>query len=179
MLLEKPLSTSRITVRNYKKADLPTVTAMWFDEENGKYMSDPREEYVDSKYQKALDALEDNPLGYYLTIESNDTGKIIGTSCIFPDEKRECFDIGYCIHKDYWRKGLGTELIGLIKAWVISHGGTQITAEVAKENVASNQLLIKNGFKVLRETQFEKYNMGITFESYIYSLRLDDDSAES
>ena len=179
MLLEKPLSTSRITVRNYKKADLPYLTAMWFDEENGKYMSDPREEYVDSRYQKALDDLEDNTKGYYLTIMSNDTREIIGSSCIFPDEKCECFDIGYCIHKDYWKKGLGTELIGLIKAWVISHGGTQITAEVAKDNVASNRLLIKNGFKVLRESEFKKYNMDICFESYIYSLSLDDKSGIS
>ena len=179
MLIEKPLVSSRITVRNYQKADLPYLTAMWFDEENGKYMSDPTEEYVDSKYQKALDELEDNPKGYYLTVVSNETGKIIGSSCIFPDEKGESFDIGYCIHKDHWGKGLGTELIGLIKDWVISHGGTRITAEVAKDNAASNQLLIKNGFKVLRETEFKKYNMDICFESYIYELKSEDDSALS
>ena len=38
MLIEKPLVSSRITVRNYQKSDLPYLTAMWFDKENGKYM---------------------------------------------------------------------------------------------------------------------------------------------
>jgi len=38
MLIEKPLISSRITVRNYQKRDLPYLTEMWFDEVNGKYM---------------------------------------------------------------------------------------------------------------------------------------------
>ena len=177
MLLEKPLSASRITIRNYRKDDLMYITDMWFDEENGKYMIDPTKEYVNSEYQTALDELEDNPEGYYLTVVLNDSEKIIGSACIFPDEKKECFDIGYCIHKNYWRKGLGTELLALIIDYVNSNGGIEITAEVAKENIASNRLLTNNGFKVLRESNFKKYNMDIYFESYIYSLSLKGISA--
>ena len=41
MLIEEPLTSSKITVRNYQKTDLPYLTAMQFDEQNGKYMSDP------------------------------------------------------------------------------------------------------------------------------------------
>lgn len=172
MKLSTDLHTSRITIRNHRASDLPSVTAMWFDEENGRYMSDPTKEYVDEKYQKALDGLEDNPEGYYLVVEQNDTKKIIGTCCIFPDEKKECFDIGYCVHKDCWRKGYGTEIIALITAWVRENGGAEIAAEVAKENTASRSLLESNGFKVKRESSFKKYNMGIVFESYIYSLKI-------
>ncbi len=65
MLIEKSLTSSRITVRNYQKSDLPYLTAMWFDEVNGKYMSDPTVEYVDSDFQKALGCLENNPDGYF------------------------------------------------------------------------------------------------------------------
>ena len=32
MLLNDPLVGKRITVRNYRKEDLPFVGAMWFDE---------------------------------------------------------------------------------------------------------------------------------------------------
>ena len=170
MLIEKPLSASRITIRNYQRTDLPFLTAMWFDEENGKYLSDPTREYVDSVYQTALDGLEDNPYGYYLTIVLNASGQTIGSCFIFPDNKNKSFDIGYCIHKNFWGKGLGKELISLLIDWVHKHGGIEITAEAAKENIASNQLLINTGFKVMRESKFKKYNMNVCYESIIYSL---------
>ena len=170
MQIMKPLSTERITIRDYRRQDLPFVTAMWFDPENGKYMSDPTEEYVDERYQAALDALEDNPDGYYLTVMSNTSQKIIGTCCAFPDEKRESFDIGYCVHRDFWRQGIGSEIISLLIGWVRDQGGTEITAEVAKENAGSNALLKKFGFAPARESEFKKYNMGISYESYIYRL---------
>ena len=172
MQLEKNLISSRITIRDYRGSDLPFVTAMWFDEENGKYMSDPTREYVDDVYSKALDELEDNPEGYYLTVVLNGTEKIIGTCCIFPNEKEGSYDIGYCVHKDHWRQGYGTEIISLIIEWVRDHGCFEITAQVAKDNVASNALLRKNGFEVVRESEFKKYNMGICFESNIYRLEL-------
>ena len=177
MQLRKNLAGPRITIRDYRKSDLPSVTAMWFDEENGRYMSDPTAEYVDEKYQAALDALEDNPDGYYLTVVLNASGAIMGTACIFPEEPEGRFDIGYCIHRDCWRQGYGTELIGLIIDWVRENGGREITAEVAKENTGSNMLLRKNGFEVLREGKFKKYNMGIDFESHVYRLALGRHSA--
>ena len=172
MLIEKPLSASRITIRNYQSADLPFFTAMWFDEENGKYLSDPTQEYVDSVYQAALDDLEDNPNGYYLTVVLNASGQIIGSCCIFPENKNGSFDIGYCIHKNYWGKGFGKELISLLIEWIQEHGGIEITAEVAKENIASNKLLINAGFNAVRESKFKKYNMDIDYESFIYALNL-------
>lgn len=174
MRIEIPFSGARITVRDYGRADLSSITAMWFDEVNGQYMVDPTEAFVDDWYRNALNELEDNPEGYYLTIVLNGTDRIIGSCCMFPDEKGERYDIGYCIHKNYWRQGLGTELIALIIGWVRSHGGTEITAEVAKENVASNRLLLHYGFRVLREATFRKHNMDVTFESYIYGLTLGD-----
>lgn len=174
MLIEKSFSTSasRMTVRNYQRSDLPFLTAMWFDEENGKYLSDPTQDYVDSRYQAALDQLEDSSAGYYLTLVLNGSEKIIGSCFLFPDKKRECFDIAYCIHKHYWGRGYGSELLPVIIEWVRAHGGTEITAEAAKENIPSNRLLRRNGFEVIRESGFKKYNMDISYDSYIYKLRL-------
>lgn len=172
MQIEGTLSTPRITVRNYQRADLPHLSAMWFDAENGKYLSDPTNEYVDDKYQAALDGLEDSSYGYYLTVVLNDSGEVIGSCFLFPDEKKERFDIGYCIHKNYWRQGYGTELLHLIVLWAREHGAVEITAEAAKENIASSLLLKKLGFEVVRESSFKKYNMNIEYESYIYRLTL-------
>ncbi|MCH5274461.1 MAG: GNAT family N-acetyltransferase [Lachnospiraceae bacterium] len=172
MQLKNNLYASRITVRDYRKSDLPFLVAMWFDEENGKYLSDPTKDYVNDEYRKALEKLEDNPHGYYLTLVLNASEEIMGSCFMFPDDKKESFDIAYCIHKNYWRQGYATELIPLIIDWVHGHGGIEITAEVAKENIASNSLLRKNGFEVIRETRFKKYNMDVYFDSYIYRLIL-------
>ena len=170
MFIDSPLCGERIIARNSLKADLPALTAMWLDEENGKYMSDPTWEYVDSRFQAALDAIEVNQKGYFLTAQLRGSGEIVGSGCIFPDETGKGFDIGYCIRKDCWRKGLGTELLDLLVSWVFSHGGTEVTAEVAKENTASNRLLLRRGFQAACESSFKKYNMDITYESTVYRL---------
>lgn len=172
MKLTNDLHTPKITLRNLKSSDLPFLTEMWFDPENGKYLSDPTEEYADAKYRAALDSLEDSPHGYYLTAVLTGTEQIAGSCFIFPDEREKRFEIAYCIHKAHWRKGCATDILALAEAWAKDNGFVEITAEAAKENTASDLLLRKNAFKVTGESKFRKYNMEITYESYIYSKKL-------
>ena len=172
MKLKQPLSSPRIVLRNYEKADLPFSVGMWLDAENGKYLSDPTPAFVDAAYQKALEELQDSQEGYYLIAQERNTGARLGTCCLFPDESRKVYDIGYCIHKNFWKQGYGTEMLGLIIQWVKDQGGTAITGEVAVENAASNALLRKLGFQVAQETQFRKYHMEVIFPSYLYRLEL-------
>lgn len=172
MQIENNLIGERIEITNYQKSDYSFVTDMWFDEENGKYMSDPTREYVNEEYQKALDHLQDSLEGYYFVMKLKASGELIGTCCVFPDEHKEVFDIGYCIHKSYWRQGYGAETVMLLEKWIRKQGGKAVTAEAAKENTASNRLLQKCGFESVREAQFKKYNMDIVFDSYIYQKTL-------
>ena len=173
MQIENTLSTERLTIRNCHKSDLPALTAMWFDAENGKYLSDPTREYVDDKFQRALDAIEENPHGYYLALLLRGTETIIGSCFLFPEEEKEgSFALAYCIHKDHWRKGYATELLHRIIDWVRERGGTEVTAEAAKENIASDALLRKIGFAVVGESSFQKYHMDVSFDSYVYRLAL-------
>lgn len=169
MQMDKLLSTQRITLRSCRKSDLPILTSMWFDVENGKYLSDPTEEYVDDRYRAALEEIETRQGGYYLTVVLNDTEQIIGSCFIFPDGKRERFEIAYCIHKTHWRNGYAAEILSLVTSWAQDNGFIEITAEAAKENVASDSLLRKNGFAVTGESRFKKYNMDIFYDSYTYS----------
>lgn len=170
MRLDAPLVGERLCIRNYEPADLDFSSGMWFDPENGKYLSDPTAEYVDATYQKALDSLQDSRSGYYLTVW--DGRERVGTCCVFPDKNREEYDIGYCVHRSRWGQGLGTELVGLLVDWVRAQGGKAVTAEAAKENRASRALLEKLGFEAVRESSFRKYHMDLRFESYIYRLDL-------
>lgn len=172
MKLDAPLEGKRVCIRDHEPADLDFATGMWFDEENGKYLSDPTAGYVDAAFQRALNTLEISRLGYYLTVWEKNTGEHVGTCCAFPNGSRETWDIGYCVHKSRWGQGLGTEIVGLLIGWVRAQGGKAITAEAAKENHASRALLEKWGFEVVRESEFRKYHMDIQFESCIYRLEL-------
>ena len=58
MKLDRPLEGERIVIRSYAPEDLDFCTGMWFDPENGRYLSDPAREYVDEVFQRALDGLQ-------------------------------------------------------------------------------------------------------------------------
>lgn len=172
MKIEQSILSRRICLRNYTESDLGFLTDMWFDEENGKYLSDPVREYVDEAFQRALDTLGESEYGYYLVIELADTKERIGSACMFPDEDKKVYDIGYCIHKSKWRQGYGSEAIASLLEWLKANGAGKVTAEVAAENAPSNALLRKYGFEVEKESEFKKYHMDVRFHSYIYAKRL-------
>lgn len=172
MKVTQSLYGKRICLRNYAESDLPFLTDMWFDAENGKYLSDPTREYVDETFQNALDTLGESQYGYYLVIELLDTKERIGSACMFPDEDKKVYDIGYCIHKSKWKQGYGGETLALMLEWLKENGASKVTAEVAAENLPSNMLLRKFGFEVEKITEFKKYNMDVRFDSYIYAKSL-------
>lgn len=172
MRIKDSLVGDRIRIRNYEVADKTFCTGMWFDRENGKYLSDPTEEYVDDVYQEAIDTLQDSEDGYYFVVDRIADDQSIGTCCAFPSEDGTNIDIGYCILKEYWRQGYASEVLELLISWAKGNMFGSITAEAAKENVASCGLLEKMGFTIKEETTFKKYRMGITYDSYVYELRL-------
>ena len=94
MKLDRPLEGERIVIRSYTPEDLDFCTGMWFDPENGRYLSDPAREYVDEVFQRALDGLQDSGDGYYLVVERKGGRERIGTCCAFPDEAGKVYDIG-------------------------------------------------------------------------------------
>ncbi len=173
MKLNAPLMGGRIVIRNYEATDLDFLAEMWFDPENGKYMSDPTREYIDEAYQSILNTLQDSTDGYYLVVLLAETGERIGSAGIFPVDRND-YDIGYCVHKDRQRQGFGTEIVSLLLDW-LSHAGTEtVRAEVAVDNLPSNRLLQRFGFNVEKSSEFKKYNMDIRFSSYVYAKRLAD-----
>lgn len=172
MKISNDLFGSHICITNYREDDLAFLTDMWFDEENGKYLSDPTREYVDEAFQKALDTLGESMSGYYLVIVLADTGERAGSCCMFPDEAGKVYDIGYCIHRKFWRRGYGSEALRLMLDWMKAHGAEKVTAEVAVENVPSNRMLDTLGFVVEKRAGFHKYHMDVFFDSFIYGKEL-------
>lgn len=168
MKLNQPIETPRLSIRSYRREDRDFSVSLWCDGENGAYMNTPLFQNLDETYLSFFDEMEDEPDGYYLIVEQN--GEPVGTCCMFPEE--ESWDIGYCIRKDLWRKGLGSELIEGLIAYIRKAGGRAVTAEVADRNAASKGLLQKYGFVPIRATRFKKWGEDTVFDSHVYRLDL-------
>lgn len=171
MLLIKNPETPRLRLRSWRKSDKDFTLSLWGDRENGKYMSDPVRENMDEAYLKCVDEMEDNPEGYYLLVERKADGMPVGTCCIFPENDN--YDIGYCIAKEHWREGLGTEMVDAILRWVKAEGGRSVTGEVADANLPSIALLRKFGFLEDRKTRYKKWGEETYFDAHYYKLNLD------
>ena len=170
MKLESPIVTPRLILRSYRDADRDFCLSLWCDEINGKYMADPLFKNVDAKYLSCFDGMEDDPDGYYLIAESRADGRPVGTFCLFPENGN--VDIGYCVAKERWREGLGSEMLAGALARIRERGGTSVTAEVADENAASLALLRKFGFSEGKKTRFKKRNEERVFESHVMVLTI-------
>ena len=142
MKINKILLGERVLLRDYAVADLCSLADMWLDPENGKYMSDPTREFVDERFQRALDTLAESEAGYYLTVEEISSGEIIGSACAFPDEAGGTYDIGYCIRKSRWHCGFGTETVTLLLEELRKLGAKKVTAEAALLLAQSPELTV-------------------------------------
>ncbi|WP_051207765.1 GNAT family N-acetyltransferase [Butyrivibrio sp. AE3006] len=171
MLLTKNIETPRLIIQSWRKTDTDFTLALWGDAENGKYMSDPSSENQDEGYRKAVAEMEDSPDGYYLIAILKEDGSRVGTCCAFPEN--ENYDIGYCISKDHWKEGLGTEMIGALIEWIRAASGKSVTGEVADLNLASVALLRKLGFSEDKKTRYKKYGEETYFDAHYYKLDLE------
>ena len=171
MTISDAIRTPRLLIRNYRKEDREFCLSLWCDEENGRYMSDPARKNIDEKYLACIDEMEDNPEGYYLIAELRETGMPVGTCCVF-SESGNC-DIGYCVSKDHWREGLGTEMVGALISLARALGGKSVTGEVADVNRASVALLRGLGFREERKARYKKWGEDTWFDSCFYRLDLE------
>ena len=79
-------------------------------------------------------------------------------------------EIGYHIHKRYWRKGLGKEAARAAREWVFEHTDYDIVYSYMKyTNVGSYRTAIANGMKKVKEYPDPKNTI-----SYAYAITRGD-----
>ncbi|WP_373899440.1 GNAT family N-acetyltransferase [Haloimpatiens sp. FM7315] len=166
------LRTNRLVVRSTKKEDADFCMDIWLDKEMGKYLSDPPREKAGDTYLKWKEKVEIFQGCYYFVAVSKETGDYIGTCSAVPSEDKIHWDLGYAIHKKYWRQGYATEMIKALIDFCHENGAKKITAPVAKENVPSNKVMKKLNFYVEKEDTFKKTGTDIVYDEYVYRLDL-------
>lgn len=169
---EIELKTKRLIIKSTKKEDTDFCLDIWLDDEMGKYLSDPPREKANNTYLKWKENVEIYYGCYYFIAVSKENLKYIGTCSAVPSEDKKHWDLGYAIHKNFWKQGYATEMIRELCNFCIEHGAKYITADVAKLNDGSNALLRKIGFKIEKEGTFKKSGTDIIYENYTYRLDL-------
>ncbi len=142
--------TARLFVRRWRSADEPELLALysinkvvrWIDDGQSLSASEAARwmEVTFSNYQKR---------GYGMfAIEESNSAKTIGFGgLVHPDSQVEA-EIKYAFSPEVWGHGFATEFVqGLVKWANCAHGLTHVIATVAPENLASQRVLVKSGFR--------------------------------
>lgn len=137
----------------------------------GRYLADPPRALADERYLNFAVGIEEDEGWYPMVAIHRETRAFVGTCSVVPTEDGACWDLGYCIHRDYWRQGYGTEMVSRLIAEGQAHGVSNFTAAVAQENEASCALCRKLGFRVWkRDGSFRKTGTEIVYPEYIWRL---------
>lgn len=83
------------------------------------------------------------------SIVYKENNKVIGSISLHFLENENVGDVGYLLNSSYWNKGIMDEALkAFIEVAFSYYNLDYLTASFIKENIASERLLLKNGFKI-------------------------------
>ncbi|WP_205509876.1 GNAT family N-acetyltransferase [Longitalea arenae] len=146
--------TDRLLIRRYTLADEENFFAINGDPEIMRYIREPRDRQECLIFLKRnIQFYEQNPLMGRWAMTEKGSGSFVGSFAIIPvesaDQKRHTeIQLGYALLKDHWGKGYATEstLAGRQYAFDVMKL-PQIVAITEPENIASQKVLLRCGFK--------------------------------
>lgn len=112
----------------------------------------------------------DNDKCYRYGIENKADGELIGMIDVV-GYHHENPVIGYCSCRRYWGNGYMTEALGAVMKELAEDGFDTFVIEAADDNVASNKVILKNGFKLVGKREDRLSEMKpqvVTINSYRY-----------
>ena len=172
-MVTEDIITNRLVIKSTREEDGPLCLNIWLDDEMGKYLSDPPRDKADEDEMNFAKDIENQKGWYPFIAVLKESGEFIGTCSVVTSDDNKHWDLGYCVHKKYWREGYATEMIKALINFGYRNGGRKITADVAKENAGSNAVLKKLGFYVEKEGSFKKHGTDIVYGEYTYRLDLE------
>jgi RimJ/RimL family protein N-acetyltransferase len=144
------LETARLTLRPFAERDFDAVHAYASDAANVQYLLwGPNDEAQTRAFlTHAIDkSQEKNPCtDYQFAVEQRTSGILIG-ACNLSINADEA-EIGWILHRNYWRQGFGTEIANrLLKFGFAELGLHRLTAHCDAENLGSQRLMDRIGMR--------------------------------
>ena len=166
------IETPRLLLRGFTKEDALWAYSIWNNPEMGQYLTDEAKEEIDDEYLKMLEGLGEDEECCYLIPVFKDSLERVGTCSFMVSDDKKVYDIGYCVHKKFWRQGYATEIVQGMIDYARSQGAEKVTIYVNQENAASNRVAQKCGEKIVSESTSEKKGTGIIMKDYKYEIVL-------
>ena len=168
---EITLTSPRLTLREFTVDDHEAVYSYASDPDVLKYI--PWDiftvEDAHNSIQRKIAGQNATPrFTYELAIIFNDT--LIGECYLSMTDYKEA-DLGFCIHKDYWGRGIATELTEmLLKFGFMDLDLHRIIATCDPRNKASSRVLEKGGLKLEGHLREHKRMRGTWRDSLFYAI---------
>ncbi len=141
------LTTKRLVLRPFQKSDAEAMFYGWAnDEEVTKYLTWTPHESVDVTRQLLAIWEEESkqPEIYHWAITLN--GELIGDITLGKIDRTETGNVGYCMSKKYWGKGIMTEAFQEVIRFAFEEVGLhRIEGIHAKRNIGSSRVMEKCG----------------------------------
>jgi ribosomal-protein-alanine N-acetyltransferase len=155
------INTDRLLLRKFELDDAYDMFKNWAnDSEVTKFLSWKTHSSVeDTKevLEKWVNDDKNNNI-YNWAIELKEIGEVIGGICIVRlDEKNYSCEIGYCMSRIHWGKGIMSESLKAVIGYLFSEVGfNRIVARHDTNNIASGKVMLKSEMKyegTLRQVQ--------------------------
>ena len=164
--------SERLIYRKFKSEDLPAFADWRGNLENNKYrISEPRSETVTLDYMSFLiaKANEEDCTYFGFATELKENNALIGAAFLYnlPEsiDSPNSPEVGWEVHRDYWRQGYGTEMgETMLKLGFDMLGLRRITTCCNARNIGSYRIMEKIGMR--REAHFIKAQRGNSALNY-------------
>ena len=150
-LVKDTIITERIILRKPKMEDAIFVFNNWAsDPEVAKYVTWNAHKTIEES--KAIVAYwleqEKDPNTIRFMITLKETGEPIGAIDVvgYIDDVPE---VGYCLSRKYWNKGIMTEICSEFVRYLFSLGYKKVLIEADERNIGSNRVIEKCGFNFI------------------------------
>ncbi|MGB0430913.1 MAG: GNAT family N-acetyltransferase [Bacteroidia bacterium] len=168
------LETERCKLREFAVSDLDEFYAIRTDAEVRKYIAkdlDPNKAFTKTVLDDIIKAFDAHQTINWV-IENKQTGDFMGSVGYWRfDKEHSRAEIGYSIKKKYWAKGFMTEILRCILPFAINTVGYHsIMACTGVENIGSQKLLEKVGFKLEAHHREDWYYNGKYYDSLVYGM---------
>jgi ribosomal-protein-alanine N-acetyltransferase len=172
----RKIETQRLILRQFKEEDAADMFNNWAsDDEVTRYVSWPTHSNIEvSKKLLAMWIDEySSQENYNWAIELKENGSVVGSIGLLNiDNNIENCEIGYCISRALWNKGITTEAFSAVINFTLNElGFERITGRHNVDNVASGRVMEKCGLKyegTLRK--IHKVNTGLLVDCKYYSI---------
>lgn len=143
------IETERLLLRHFVIEDAERMFNNWAnDPEVTKYMTWNPHENVEQTKSILNIWLEEykKPNCYRFCIVLKENSDLIGSIDVV-DYVDGCPEIGYCLSRKYWNNGYMTEAVKAFIDYLFNVGFEKLVIEANVNNIASNKVILKCGFK--------------------------------